>query len=51
VWQQPLMTVNGQQIINDILGVCGGRNVFAGWRRWCRSSRPKPSSTPTRRRS
>lgn len=30
VWQQPLMTVNGQQIINDILGVCGGRNVFAG---------------------
>jgi len=30
VWQQPLMTVNGQQIINDILGVCGGRNVFSG---------------------
>lgn len=29
VWQQPLMTVNGQQIIDDILGVCGGRNVFA----------------------
>lgn len=30
VWQQPLMTVNGRQIINDILGVCRGRNVFAG---------------------
>jgi len=30
VWQQPLMTVNGQQIVNDILGVCAGRNVFAG---------------------
>ena len=29
VWQQPLMTVNGRQIINDILGVCGGRNIFA----------------------
>ena len=23
------MTVNAKQIINDILGVCGGRNVFA----------------------
>ena len=30
VWQQPLMTVGGRQMINDILGVCGGRNVFAG---------------------
>ena len=30
VWQQPLMTVNGRQIINDILGLCGGRNIFAG---------------------
>ncbi|HEY2187094.1 MAG TPA: cobalamin-binding protein [Caldimonas sp.] len=29
VWQQPLMTINRQQIVNDILGVCGGRNVFA----------------------
>ena len=29
VWQQPLMTVNRRQIIGDILGVCGGRNVFA----------------------
>ena len=29
VWQQPLMTINGQQIVNDILGVCAGRNVFA----------------------
>ena len=30
VWQQPLMTVNGRQIVNDVLDVCGGRNVFAG---------------------
>jgi iron complex transport system substrate-binding protein len=29
VWRQPLMTINRQQIVNDILGVCGGRNVFA----------------------
>lgn len=30
VWQQPLMTINGQQIINDILDLCGGHNIFAG---------------------
>jgi iron complex transport system substrate-binding protein len=29
VWQQPLMTVNRRQIIDDMLGVCAGRNVFA----------------------
>ena len=29
VWQQPLMTINGRQIIADILRTCGGRNVFA----------------------
>jgi iron complex transport system substrate-binding protein len=29
VWNQPLMTVNGRQIISDILRLCGGRNVFA----------------------
>ena len=29
VWQQPLMTVNRRQFIDDILGVCAGRNVFA----------------------
>jgi len=29
VWQQPLMTVNRRQIIDDILGVCAGTNVFA----------------------
>jgi len=26
---QPLYTVNGKQIMSEILGVCGGRNVFA----------------------
>ncbi|MEO5843683.1 MAG: cobalamin-binding protein [Caldimonas sp.] len=29
VWRQPLMTINGKQIIDDILTLCGGRNVFA----------------------
>ena len=29
VWQKPLTTINGQQIISDAIGVCGGRNVFA----------------------
>lgn len=29
IWKQPLMTVNGKQIISDVLRVCGGRNVFA----------------------
>ena len=29
VWNQPLMTVNGHQIISDILRLCGARNVFA----------------------
>jgi iron complex transport system substrate-binding protein len=30
VWQQPLMTINGRQIVDDILAACGGRNIFAG---------------------
>jgi len=29
VWQQPLMTVNRRQIIDEVLGVCAGQNVFA----------------------
>lgn len=29
VWQQPLMTVNGHQLIGDVIALCGGRNVFA----------------------
>lgn len=28
-WKQPLMTVNGKQIISDAIRLCGGRNVFA----------------------
>ncbi len=29
VWRQPLMTINGKQLIDDIITLCGGRNVFA----------------------
>ena len=29
VWQSPLMTLNRQQIISDVIELCGGRNVFA----------------------
>lgn len=29
IWKQPLMTVNGKQIISDALRLCGGRNVFS----------------------
>ncbi len=30
VWNSPLMTVGGGQILNDVLRLCGGRNVFGG---------------------
>jgi vitamin B12 transport system substrate-binding protein len=29
VWDQPLYTVGGGQIISDALSVCGARNIFA----------------------
>ncbi|HZZ13997.1 MAG TPA: cobalamin-binding protein [Paraburkholderia sp.] len=29
VWDQPLMTLNGEHMINDVIALCGGRNVFA----------------------
>ncbi len=30
IWNQPLMTVNGEHIISDTMRLCGGVNVFAG---------------------
>lgn len=30
IWHEPLITVNGEHLISDVLGLCGGRNVFAG---------------------
>ncbi|MEK6707204.1 MAG: cobalamin-binding protein [Pseudomonadota bacterium] len=29
IWHQPLMTVNGNHIISDIINLCGGVNIFA----------------------
>lgn len=30
VWDQPLMTVNGEELISKAIALCGGENVFAG---------------------
>ena len=30
IWDRPLMTVNGDHLISDVIRLCGGRNVFAG---------------------
>ncbi|MDB6000316.1 MAG: cobalamin-binding protein, partial [Rhizobacter sp.] len=29
VWTRPLMTLGGPQLISDVIGLCGGHNVFA----------------------
>jgi len=29
VWDRPLMTVNGEHLISDVMALCGGKNVFA----------------------
>jgi iron complex transport system substrate-binding protein len=28
VWSSPLMTLNGEHIVSDVIDLCGGRNVF-----------------------
>ena len=28
VWREPLITINGQHIISEVIRLCGGRNVF-----------------------
>jgi len=30
IWNQPLMTVNGEHLISKVIALCGGENVFAG---------------------
>lgn len=30
VWHEPLMTVNGRQVISEVIDLCGGQNIFAG---------------------
>jgi iron complex transport system substrate-binding protein len=29
IWHRPLLTVNGEHIISDVIALCGGLNVFA----------------------
>ncbi|MDE2365412.1 MAG: cobalamin-binding protein [Betaproteobacteria bacterium] len=29
IWHQPLMTVNGDHVVSDIIELCGGVNIFA----------------------
>ena len=29
IWNQPLLTVNGEHLISDVIRLCGARNVFA----------------------
>lgn len=29
IWNEPLMTINGEHMISDVITLCGGRNVFA----------------------
>jgi iron complex transport system substrate-binding protein len=29
IWHRPLLTVNGNHMISDVINLCGGRNVFA----------------------
>jgi len=28
IWDQPLYTLNGKQIVSDAIGLCGGENIF-----------------------
>jgi iron complex transport system substrate-binding protein len=30
IWHRPLMTVNGEHLISQVIRLCGGRNIFAG---------------------
>ena len=29
IWEQPLMTLNGEHLFSDVVRLCGGRNVFS----------------------
>jgi iron complex transport system substrate-binding protein len=30
IWDKPLLTINADHLISDVIRLCGGRNVFAG---------------------
>ena len=29
IWNEPLQTINGEHLISQLIGLCGGRNIFA----------------------
>ena len=29
IWNEPLQTINGEHLISQVIGLCGGRNIFA----------------------
>lgn len=29
IWDEPMMTVNGEHLISDVIRICGGTNIFA----------------------
>lgn len=29
IWDHPVMTINGKHIVNDVIELCGGRNIFS----------------------
>ena len=29
IWNEPLITLNGEHLVSDVIALCGGRNVFA----------------------
>jgi iron complex transport system substrate-binding protein len=29
IWNQPLQTINGEHLISQVIGLCGGHNIFA----------------------
>lgn len=40
-WHQPLITVNGEHLISDVLQLCGARNAFAGMRQLAAAVSPE----------
>ena len=51
VWRQPLMTINGKQMIDDMIEpLRRPQRVRRAWRRWCRQVATESVSPPIRRR-
>ena len=35
IWNEPLMTLNGDHMVTDIIELCGGVNIFSMQQLWC----------------